>query len=126
MAVLIRNVAIRKLPLSGGTANGRRIKVAATADPGTLIHTGPADATMIDEVWLDAYNSSVAPAIIYVEWGGNTAPDDIFQVTLPAQSGLSLIAAGNVLVGATTALLIKAYASTANVITLGGYVHRMQ
>lgn len=123
---LTGNTLVQKLPLSGGTANGRRIKIVATADPGTLIHTASTDTTITDEVWLDAYNSSAAAAILYVEWGGNTSPDDIFQMTIPAQSGLSLVVPGGILVGAASALTIKAYASVANVLTLGGYVNRVQ
>ena len=120
------NTLVRKLPLSGGTANGRRIKVVATADPGTLIHTGSTDTTVTDEVWLDAYNSSAAAVVLYVEWGSNTSPDDIIQMTIPAQSGLSLVVPGGILVGAASALTIKAYASVANVLTIGGYVNRIQ
>ena len=123
---LTGNTLVQKLPLSGGTANGRRIKVAATADPGTLIHTGATDTTITDEVWLDAYNSSSAAATLYIEWGSNTSPDDIIQMTIPAQSGLSLVVPGGLLIGAATALTVKAYASVANVLTIGGYVNRIQ
>ena len=41
--------------LSGGTS-GAPIPVAATATPGTLIHTAVAGATSFDEVYLWAYS----------------------------------------------------------------------
>lgn len=124
--MLAGNTQFRKVPLSGGTGDGRRIKIAATATPGTLIHTGPTDAAVTDEVWLDAYNSSAAAVVLYLQWGGVATPDDIFQVTIPPQSGLALVVAGNILVGAATPLIIRAYASVATVLTLGGYVNRIQ
>lgn len=120
------NTRFLRIPLSGGTGNGRRIKVAVTATPGTLIHTGPVDSTVADEVWLDAHNSSGAAVILYIEWGSNTSPDDIIQVTIPAQAGLALVVPGGILVGAATALTVKARASVANVVTIGGYVNRIQ
>ena len=42
---------ITKTLLSGST-NGRQIKVAATATPGTTIHTATNTAGQMDEVWL--------------------------------------------------------------------------
>lgn len=123
---LVGNTQFQKLPFSGGAANGRRIKVVATTDPGTLIHTGPSDPTMTDEVWLDAYNSSSSPVDLTVEWGSNTSPDDMITVTIPPKSSLTQVVPGNVLVGNATPLTVKAYAATANVITIGGYVNRMQ
>ena len=127
MTTLFGNNQFQKLPLSGGTANGRRIKVAALGDPGTLIHTGPSDATTTDEIWLDAYNSSPSPVSLTIEWGGNTSPDDMLTLTIPAQSQLTQVVAGNVLLGnATTQLVVKAFAATANVVTIGGFVNRMQ
>jgi len=123
---MANNTNFAKLPLSGGPSNGRRIKVAATADPGTLIHIGPADPAVTDEVWLDAYNSSNAAVDLTIEWGGSTSPDDLITKTILPKSGLDLIIPGNVLVGAETPLVVRAYAGTADVITIGGYVNRIQ
>ena len=48
-----------KTILSGST-DGRGILVTATATAGTLIHTGSATATTLDEIWLYAVNSDAA------------------------------------------------------------------
>lgn len=126
MTTLFGNNQFQKLSFSGGTANGRRIKVAALADPGTLIHTGPSDPTMSDEIWLDAYNSSTAPVALTIEWGAGTSPDDMITVTIPNGQSLTQVIAGNVLLGNATQLTVKAFAALANVITIGGFVNRMQ
>lgn len=126
MTAFSGNLYMRKLPLSGGTANGRRIKVAATATPGTLIHTGPSDTSLLDEVWIDAVNTSTAPVNVTIEYGGTTAPDDTMTITVQPKASAALVVPGNVLAGAATPLIIRAYADTANVITLGGYAHRLQ
>lgn len=124
--MFLGNTKFLKLPLSGGTANGRRIKVAATATPGTLIHTGPTDTSLIDEVWIDAVNTGTVPVDVTVEYGGTTAPDDTMTVTVQPKASAVLVVPGNVLAGVATPLVVRAFAATANVITLGGYVHRMQ
>ena len=123
--MIIGNSQLQKLPLSG-SSGGRRIKVAATADPGTLIHAGPTDTAVIDEVWLDAYNSSASVVVLTIEWGSNTSPDDLIRYSVPPQAGLSLVIPGGILVGAASPLTIRAYAGTANVLTIGGYVNRVQ
>lgn len=126
MATIAGNTQIQKLPLSGGAANGRRTKVAATATAGTLIHTGPSDPTVVDEVWLDVFNSSASAVVLTVEWAGTTSPDDQIVMTIPAQTGLVLAVPGNVILGAATPLVVRAFASVANVLTIGGYVNRIQ
>lgn len=125
MLILSGNTQFQKLPLSGSTG-GRRVKVAATVTPGTLVHTGPTDPTMTDELWLDAHNTGAAAVDLTIQWGGTTAPDDSVVMTIPPKSGLSLVIPGHVLVGNATALIVRAFASTANVLTVGGYVNRVQ
>jgi hypothetical protein len=113
-----------KLTLSAST-DGRAIKVAATATPGTTIHTGPSVATTIDEVWLYAMNTDSSPRKLTVEWGGVSSPDDLIEITLPAEPGLVLIAPGLLIKGNATPLLVRAFAATADVITIHGYVNRI-
>jgi len=113
-----------KLTLSAST-DGRAIKVAATATAGTTIHTGPSSASEIDEVWLYAMNTDTASRKLTVEWGGTSAPDDLIEITLPAEPGLVLIAPGLLIKGNATPLLVRAFASATNVITLHGYVNRI-
>jgi len=112
-------VSFTKLKLSGST-DGKQIKVAATATAGTTIHT--AHATSLDEVWLWAVNSDTTARKLTIEWGEATAPDGNVEVTIPAESGYMLVIPGMVL---TNSLVVKAFAATANVILINGYVNRI-
>jgi hypothetical protein len=113
-----------KTILSAST-DGRAIKVAATATPGTTIHTGSATAATIDEVWLYAMNTDSSAQKLTIEWGGTTSPDDLIEITLAAEPGLVLIAPGLLIKGNATPLLVRAFAAAANVVTIHGYVNRV-
>lgn len=113
-----------KLTLSGST-DGRAIKVAQTATAGTTIHTGSATATTYDEVWLYAMNTDTTDRKLTIEWGGVSAPDDLIEFTVKAESGLYLIVPGLVLKGNATPLVVRAFAASANVVTILGYVNRI-
>lgn len=102
-----------------GSVNGRPIKVALAASPGTLIHT--AHATAKDEVWLWASNTDSFDRSLTIEFGGTTNPDDRMVMGIPAGEKV-LICEGLPLSGG---LLARAFASTANVITVAGYVNRI-
>ena len=108
-----------KVVLSGSTS-GKQIKVVATATAGTTIHT--AHATSLDEIWLWAVNSSTTAVKITVEWGEATAPDGNIEVTVPGESGYLLVVPGLVLTGS---LVVKAFAGTANVLLVNGFVNRI-
>jgi hypothetical protein len=108
-----------KVILSGSTS-GKQIKVAATATAGTTIHT--AHATALDEIWLWAVNSSTTAVKLTVEWGEATAPDGNIEVTIPGESGYLMVVPGLVLTGS---LVVKAFAGTANVLLVNGYVNRI-
>jgi hypothetical protein len=110
--------------LSAST-DGRAIKVAATATPGTTIHTGPSSASEFDEVWLYAMNTDTVPRKLTVEWGGTSSPDDLIEILLPAEPGLVLIAPGLLIKGNASPLLVRAFAATADVVTIHGYVNRI-
>jgi len=113
-----------KQKLSAST-DGRAVKVAATATAGTTIHTGSATATTYDEVWLYAVNTSTSAVKLTIEWGGTTAPDDHIELTIAAESGLVLVSPGLVLKGNATPLVVRAFAATADVITIHGYVNQI-
>ena len=113
-----------KLTLSGST-DGRAIKVAATATAGTLIHTGSSTATTYDEIWLYAQNTDTTARKLTIEWGGVSAPDDLMELTVGAEAGLVLVAPGLLIKGNATALIVRAFAATANVVTIHGYVNRI-
>ena len=110
--------------LSGST-DGKAIKVAATASAGTTIHTGSTTATTLDEVWLYAVNSSASDVKLTIQWGGTTSPDDDIEYTVKAENGLYLIVPGLILKGNATALVVRAFAATTNVICISGYVNRI-
>jgi len=116
-------VTIVKRKLSGST-DGMPIKVVATATLGTTIHTAPAGTTdgNYDEVYLYAYNDHTAAVNLTIEYGGATVPDNTITVGLASKSGLSLIIPGLLL---QNAKVITAFASTANVVTISGYVNRI-
>jgi hypothetical protein len=113
-----------KTILSGST-DGRGIKVAATATAGTTIHTGSSTATTLDEIWLYAVNTDTTDRKLTIEWGGVSSPDDLIEYTVKAENGLYLIAAGLLIKGNATPLVVRAFAATANVISIHGYVNRI-
>ena len=106
--------------LLSGSTNGRGVKVAATATPGTLIHT--AHATSLDEVWLWCVNSEMAARKLTVEFGGTTSPDDLIEVAIPAESGLVLVSPGLTVTGG---VVVRAFAASANVLVVMGHVNRI-
>ena len=112
-----------KRKLSGST-DGRAIKVVATATPGTTIHTAVAGTTAgtFDEIWLYAMNTDTSDRKLTIEYGGVAAPDDLIEVTIPTEAGLFLVVPGLVL---QNTLVVKAFAATANVILVFGYVNAM-
>ena len=110
---------------AGTTGTGLGVKVAATATAGTAIHTASATATTIDEIWLYAVNTSTSAVKLTIEWGEATAPDGNIELTVAAESGLVLVTPGLVMQGNATAKVVKAFAATANVIVLHGYVNRI-
>ena len=114
-----------KQKLSGST-RGAPIKVVATASTGTTIHQMPAQNGITDEIWLYAYNSSASSVVLTIQFGGTTAVDNDIKVSIPATSGLTLVVPGLILQSDITLInSVYAYAGTANVITLSGYVNRI-
>lgn len=111
-----------------GSSQGKAIKVAATSSPGTLVHTGPttrtsnAIGTVSDfshEVWLYASNSDTTARKLTLEWGDSNG---VLELTVPAEGGLALLIPGLVIDSAATALTVKAFCATADVISLYGYI----
>lgn len=109
-----------KLPLSGST-NGKGINVNATATLGDTIHTAVAGTSSFDEVWMYAVNTSTSSVKLTVEYGGATAADNI-EITIPGESGLVLVVPGLFL---NNSLVVTAFAGTADVISIHGYVNRV-
>ena len=78
--------------LLSGSTNGRAIPVAATATPGTAIHTAVAGTASFDELYLWASNVTGSAATLTLEWGGVTDPGDhmVKQYSIPANSATSV------------------------------------
>jgi hypothetical protein len=112
---------VSRIPLSGST-HGRGVKVAATSSAGTTIHTATSSTTDCDVVTIYAYNSSGSAVNLTLQWGGTTSVDDDIKLSIPATSGLTLIAPDLVL---RNSLIIKAYAGTADVVTIHGFANRV-
>jgi hypothetical protein len=109
--------------LLSGSTNGKGIKVSATATAGTLVHTAVAGTSSYDEVWIYAHNTSSSAVKLTLEWGEATAPDGNIEVNIGAEgTGLILVSPGLLL---QNGLTVKAFAGTANVINLFGYVNRI-
>ena len=110
---------------AGSTGTGLGVKVAATSGTGTAIHTGSATATTIDEVWLYAVNTSGTSVKLTVQFGGVTAVDNDIEVTILPEAGLVTVIPGLVLQGNATAKVVRAFAATADVVVLYGFVNRI-
>lgn len=112
---------ISKVFLSEST-NGRQIKVTDTSSPGTLIHTAVEGVDDIDEIWLEATNTSSSDVELVLQWGGTTSPDDYSYFTVPAKDSFYWVARGRLL---QNELNVRAFAGSANVINITGFVNRI-
>ena len=112
-----------KRKLSGST-DGKAIKITQAATPGDTIHTSVAGTTdgTYDEIWIWAFNSDVADRLLTIEFGGVTAPDQNIVMTIPFQEGLIPVVPGLIL---QNTMIVKAFASAANVVTVIGFVNRI-
>jgi hypothetical protein len=111
-------MAYVRRPLTG-SVNGRGVKVAAIATPGTTIHTAQSSATLVDVLTLYAYNSDVQGRTLTIEFGGVTAPDDNIVVDLPPKgSGMIPVVVD---LPIRNSLVVRAFCETANVAVIFGY-----
>ena len=108
--------------LLSGSTDGKAIKVAATATPGTTIHTAVTGTNDLDEIWLYAVNTSSSDVKLTIEWGQADAPDGHIEITVVAEAGLVCVAPGLLL---QNSLVVKAFAGSTNVITIHGFVNRI-
>ena len=113
---------IAKQELSGGT-DGIGVKVAATASAGTTIHTANnvTGAGLYDEIYLYATNTNTSAETLVIQFGGTTAVDnEIRHVVQPDET--ILVVPGLIL---QNALVVKAYSTTADKVTIHGFVNRI-
>lgn len=112
--------------LLSGSTSGRPIKVAATAiGSGTTIHTAVSGSEDFDEITIYATNTDASAVSLTIGWGGTTDPDDLIckSVSIPAQTGPVPIITRLRLNGG---LVVKAAASSANLIVITGQVDRIE
>ena len=107
--------------LSGGT-NGKTIKVAATATAGTTDQTAVSGTSDMDEIWLYACNTDSSDRKLTIEYGGATSPDELTEITIEAEAGWVLVCPGLLL---QNGLVVKAFAASANVVNVNGFVNRI-
>jgi len=113
--------------LLSGSTYGQPITISNTSSTGNLIHATQISSTAIDEVWLYATNTSSSAANLTIQYGGTGSVQNAITLTIPATSGLTLVVPGLVLTGTGAAVsYVYAYATVANVITVSGYVNRVQ
>jgi hypothetical protein len=117
-------MAVYSRRLLSGSTSGRPIKVAATATPGTTLHTAVSGTDSFDEVYLWVTNTDTSDVTLTVEWGGVTDPDDHMckALTIPAKSPPIPIATGQVV---NNGVAVKAFGGAANKLTVTGYVNRI-
>lgn len=110
--------------LSGST-NGDVIPIAATATPGTLIHTAIAGGSGFDEVFFWVANVTGSAATLTVEWGGVSDPADLATKTLsiPPNGPPVPIMVGQRINGG---LAVRAFSNTSNALNVTGYTNRIQ
>ena len=73
-------------------------------------------------MWLYACNTDSSDRKLTIEWGGVTAPDDLTEITVEAESGWTLIVPGLLI---QNGLVIQAFCAAANVVMVNGYVNRI-
>lgn len=113
-----------KVHLSASTG-GRSIKITTTSSTGDAIHSTTTSSSTIDEVWLYATNTGSSSVVLTLEWGGTSNPDDRIVAAVPPQSTVTLIP-GHIISGTgSAARTIRAFASSANVINVFGYINRI-
>ena len=113
-----------KKKLSGST-DGMAIKVTGTSTAATVtVHTAVAGTTagVFDEIWLYANNTSATAVKLTIEWGTATAADGNIEVTIQPEAGLVTVVPGLLL---QNSLTVKAFAATADVILVHGFVNRI-
>lgn len=106
-------------PLSGPASYVPLNITGTTPATANTIHI--ASSTDIDELWVEAYNYSTEDAVLSVTTGG-TAPYQTYSQVIPPGRGLVPLIRGNKLGGG---VVVKAYSSSTNKISIMGYVHRI-
>lgn len=107
--------------IPSGSTNGRGIKLSATASPGDTLHTCTSTSGEMDEIYVWVQNTHSSGVVVTIQLGGTTAPDDSIVETVPAGSGM-LMVAGRRLNGG---VVVKGFAATTAVCVAHVNVNRI-
>lgn len=109
--------------LLSGSTDGKAVKVTGTSTAATVtVHTAVSGTSHYDEIWIYANNTSASNVKLTLEWGTATAADGNIELSITAEAGLVLVVPGLVL---QNGMVVKAFAGTADVILLTGFVNRI-
>ena len=105
------------------STSGRQIKVTSTTSSGaTAIHTAVSGSDAVDFITIEACNTHSTDVTLTLEWGGTTSPDDHIDLIITRKTGSVTVVSNRMMNGGLT---ISAYASVADVITIGGDVRQV-
>lgn len=104
--------------------SGRNIKVdtSLTSVSGTLIHTATSLSTAFDQVYLYAGTVATTECKLTLLFGGTASTADHIVRTLQPNNGEELLISGRPL---NKGVAVRAYASTASMVNIGGFVIRV-
>jgi hypothetical protein len=101
------------LVIASGSTNGKMIPIAATATPGTTLHTVASGTATIDAVTIWLTNIHTATVDVTLELGGTAAGDQCIIAALALKRGMTLAVDSFEL---NNGLLVRAFAAVANVV----------
>ena len=113
-------MAYRELPLSESTDGQGILVTGVDTGASVLIHTATASVDRPDKVTAYVHNNHTDSVYVFFEIGEDTATK-IIPVLVPSKKGMLLAIPGLPLLNSKT---LKAFAATANVITVTGGVGR--
>lgn len=110
--------------LLSGSTDGKPVPVAATATPGTLMHTAVSGSASFDEVYCWVSNVTGSAATLTIEWGSTSDPGGLMTkaVSIPANSAPIPIITGQVL---NNAMVVRMFSGTASALNITGFVNRI-
>lgn len=109
--------------LSGSTDYKPILVTGTDSGSAVTVHQALASVSGFDEIYLWCANTSASAATLTLEWAGSTDPDDLIAkaLSIPANSPPIPVLSGQTL---RNSKACKAFAGTANVLTLLGHVNR--
>ena len=107
--------------LLSGSTDGQGVVLSQTSTPGNNIHTAISGTSGFDELWLYATNTSATTQTVTIEYG-NTSVSGNITLDIAGDSGLVLLVPG---LPVNNASVVKGFSSSANDITIYGFVNRI-